>query len=188
MCMTEALNPLTDLEAREALVLARRSLESWVKSRKRLKTGPLSGGLASPCGAFVTLHTRDGRLRGCIGHMIGDGPVGELIAQLAVASGTQDPRFAPVTEADLPGLVYEVSVLSPMVVTSAAKVAPGTHGLHIRRGNHAGVLLPQVAVEWGWSREEFLAETCRKAGLAEDAWRQPGTEIRTFTAQVFSES
>jgi AmmeMemoRadiSam system protein A len=187
MCMTESADPLTETEGREALSLARRSLESWVQSRARLKADAFTGGLALPCGAFVTLHTHAGKLRGCIGHMTGDGPVGELIIELGIAAGTQDPRFAPVTAAELPQLTYEVSVLSPMVVTPHADVTPGVHGLHIRCGHNAGVLLPQVATEWGWDREEFLAETCRKAGLGDDAWRQPGTEIRTFTAQVFSE-
>jgi AmmeMemoRadiSam system protein A len=188
MWMTEVSTPLSEAEGREALQLARRSLESWVRENAKLTLRtPLAGGLALPCGAFVTLHTRDGSLRGCIGHMVGEGPVGELIIDLAVASGTRDPRFAPVGEDDLGDLVYEISVLSPMKRTAAEDVTPGVHGLYIRNGRHAGVLLPQVAAEWGWSREEFLAETCHKAGLPEHAWKDPRTEISTFTAQIFHE-
>jgi AmmeMemoRadiSam system protein A len=188
MCMTEVPGPLTAAEGREALALARRSLETWVRERRKLKLGRFTAGLASPCGAFVTLHTRDGKLRGCIGHMVGEGPVGELITELAIASGTQDSRFAPVTEDELGDLVYEISVLSPMLRTAAAEVKPGVHGLCIRRGRNSGVLLPQVATEWCWERDEFLCETCRKAGLPTDAWQDPRTEISTFTAQIFSES
>jgi AmmeMemoRadiSam system protein A len=186
MCMTEVPGPLSEAEGREALALARQSLETWVRERRKLKLGRFTAGLAAPCGAFVTLH-RHGQLRGCIGHMIGEGPVGELIAELGIAAGTQDPRFEPVTEHELSELVYEISVLSPMVRTRAEEVTPGVHGLYIRRGRNAGVLLPQVATEWGWNREEFLAQTCGKAGLPEDAWQDPRTEISTFTAQVFHE-
>jgi AmmeMemoRadiSam system protein A len=188
MWMIELPAPLTDAEGREGLILARRSLESWVRDAVKLKLGkPFTGGLAEPCGAFVTLHTRDGNLRGCIGHMIGDGPVGELIIDLAISSGTRDPRFAPVDVPELPELVYEISVLSPMRRTRAEDVTPGVHGLHIRNSRRSGVLLPQVATEWGWDREEFLAETCAKAGLPEDAWKDPRTEISTFTAQIYHE-
>lgn len=185
--MTETPGALSAAEGREALALARSSLESWVCEGRKLTPAKFSGGLAQPCGAFVTLHTRDGSLRGCIGHMIGDGPVGELIAELGIAAGTQDPRFEPVTAAELANLSYEISVLTPMVPTPAAAVTPGVHGLYVRRGRKSGVLLPQVATEWGWDRDEFLSETCQKAGLPGDAWQQAGTEILTFTAQIFSE-
>ena len=186
--MTQVPAPLTEAEGREGLLLARRSLESWVREGVKLKVGSaFTAGLASPCGAFVTLRTRDGSLRGCIGHMIGDGPVGGLIIDLGISAGTRDPRFMPVSEAELAALVYEISVLSPMRRTPAKDVTPGIHGLHIRQGRRSGVLLPQVAIEWGWDREEFLAETCGKAGLPEHAWRDPGTEISTFTAQIFHE-
>ena len=186
--MTEVQPTLTPEEGREALVLARQSLERWVRTGERLThTGPWSGGLATPCGAFVTIHTADGALRGCIGHMIGEGPLGDLIIELGVSAGTRDPRFRPVTAGELPGLRYEISVLSPMQRTLAEDVRPGVHGLLIRKGHYSGVLLPQVATEWGWDREQFLGETCRKAGLPKDAWREDETQILTFTAQVFSE-
>src|SRR5688572_28511857 len=110
MRMSDVLAPLTEAEGREALQLARRSLESWLRYAAYLKLGkPFTGALAKSCGVFVTLYSRDGNLRGCIGHMVGDGPVGELVIELALASGTRDPRFVPVSELELPDLVYEIS-------------------------------------------------------------------------------
>lgn len=186
--MTETQAVLTEAEGREALHLARRSLEHYVNSVKRLKLEQApTGGLALPCGAFVSLHTMDGSLRGCIGHMIGDGPLAELILELGISAGTQDPRFDPVSQAELDDLVYEISVLSPMRKSSSDDVIPGVHGLLIKRGGNSGVLLPQVATEWNWDRETFLEHTCHKAGLPGDAWRDSGTDILTFTAQVFHE-
>lgn len=186
--MQQGKGPLSASEGREALMLVRSSLEHFIlNGRLLVPTKPFTGGLATPCGAFVSLHTRDGELRGCIGHMQSDGPLGELLLELAVAAGTRDSRFPAVTKQELPDLVYEVSVLTPMVPTDPAKVVPGVHGLYVRRGHRSGVLLPQVATEWGWDREEFLAHTCNKAGLPADAWKQPGTEVLTFTAQVVSE-
>ncbi|MBZ0135978.1 MAG: AmmeMemoRadiSam system protein A [Planctomycetes bacterium] len=186
--MTETQTTLNSAEGREALNLARRSLEHFVRTGKRLKLeAKPTGGLQLPCGAFVSLHTLDGALRGCIGHMIGDGPLYELLIELGVSAGTRDPRFAPVTAAELDDLVYEISVLSPMRAATADAVIPGVHGLYIRRGQISGVLLPQVAVEWKWDREAFLEQTCHKAGLPGDAWRDPDTQIMTFTAQVFRE-
>ena len=185
--MTEVRDVLTDEEGREGLQLARASLEAWVTRGEKLVSREWAGGLAEECGAFVTIHTKAGELRGCIGHMIGDGPLGDLLIELGISAGTRDPRFSPVTADELPNLKYEISVLSPMRKTNAEDVTPGVHGLLVRNGPYSGVLLPQVAVEWGWDREEFLAETCRKAGLPFHAWKEPGTEIYTFTAQIFSE-
>lgn len=187
--MTSGAAPLTPQEGQRALALARASLEHYVRTGARLTPPePFTGGLAQPCGAFVSLHTRGGDLRGCIGHMIGEGPLGELILELAVSAGTRDSRFEAVTEPELDDLVYEISVLTPMQPIDPTNVTPGVHGLYIRRGRYGGVLLPQVATEWGWDRETFLDQTCRKAGLPEGAWREPNTEVLAFTAQVVSEN
>lgn len=180
---------VTQAEGRELLQLARRSLETWVRQHRRIAPErPPQGALATPLGSFVTIHTRGGDLRGCIGHMLPGGPLAQEVIELAIAAGVHDPRFDPVTAGELAGLVYEVSVLSPMQLATAAQVQPGKHGLLIRRGHRSGVLLPQVASEHGWDRETFLMHTCGKAGLPPDAWRDEATEIRVFTAQVFSES
>lgn len=186
--MTEVQGPLSEAEGREGLNLARRSLEHWVSHGEKLKVEvPFSGGLADPLGAFVTIHTRDGELRGCIGHLIGEGPLGQLLIDLGISAGTHDTRFEPVTEGELADLVYEISVLSPMKRTRPEDVKPGLHGLLVHNGPYSGVLLPQVAERYGWDAETFLGETCRKAGLHRGAWKDPATHIFTFTAQIFHE-
>jgi len=134
-------------------------------------------------GAFVSLH-RHGELRGCIGHLVSDRPLAEVVRDMAVAAARDDPRFPPLRADELEGLNVEVSVLTPPVSARAEDVEPGRHGLIVRRGASQGVLLPQVAVEQGWDRETFLAMTCRKAGLPPEAWRDARTDLRVFEAQV----
>jgi AmmeMemoRadiSam system protein A len=146
----------------------------------------VAGVLARKGGAFVTLNLR-GALRGCIGHVSVDEPLGRVIPRCAVAACSGDPRFDPVTAAELPRLVLEISLLEPLeAITEAAEVEVGRHGLVVERGWHRGLLLPQVATDWGWDRETFLAETCRKAGLPRDAWKQ-GATLWRFEAEVFGE-
>ena len=136
-------------------------------------------------GAFVTLK-QDGRLRGCIGHIVADRPLHVTIADMAQAAAFQDPRFPPLTAAEADGLDIEISVLSPITRCPDPKlIEPGRHGLLIRRGQHSGLLLPQVAVEWGWDRRTLLAQTCAKAGLSGKCWRDPDTVIGWFEAEVF---
>lgn len=185
--MAQQRTQLDSREQEQALKLVRETLEAWVREGRKPDHGPWQGAMATHCGAFVTLHQSDGELRGCIGQMVGDGPLGDLLQEMAIAAGTGDPRFPPVTAAELITLRYEISVLSPMQRTKAEDVKPGTHGLLIRLGRQSGVLLPQVASEHGWDRETFLQQTCRKAGLSTDAWKGTATEIYTFTAQVFGE-
>ncbi|MHB9134636.1 MAG: AmmeMemoRadiSam system protein A [Armatimonadota bacterium] len=136
-------------------------------------------------GAFVTL-TRHERLRGCIGYPEPIFPLHEAIARAGAAAALQDPRFPAVTSEELKELSIEISVLSPLQEIKAEEVVVGTHGLVIEKGTARGLLLPQVPLEWGWNREEFLAQTCRKAGLRPDAW-QHGARLYAFTAEVFSE-
>lgn len=144
--------------------------------------------LSVVCGAFVTLRTSKGALRGCIGNVAGSGPLFDTVCEMAVASAFQDPRFSPVKKDEVPDLRMEISVLSPLREASCPdEVIPGTHGIYIRRGYNAGLLLPQVATEQGWNREQFLSHGCMKAGLPPDAWRIEGTRISVFTALVFSE-
>ena len=145
----------------------------------------LTGALAEPAGAFVTLH-RHGELRGCIGHLDPAGPVGRVVARCAIAAGTHDPRFGAVAPAELDELDIEVSVLGPLERTTAAAIEVGRHGLVVEKGDRRGLLLPQVAVEFGWDTETFLAETARKAGLPHDGWKH-GATIWRFEAEVFGE-
>lgn len=131
--------------------------------------------------AFVTIRS-GGELRGCIGHVEAVKPLWESVREMAEAAASRDPRF-PAVRPDEP-LEIEVSVLSPMVPIRPDEIRVGTHGLYVRRGTSSGLLLPQVAVEWGWDAPRFLEQTCRKAGLPLDAWRDPATEILGFTAEI----
>jgi len=139
-----------------------------------------------PGAAFVTLH-RHGELRGCIGHIEADEPLGRVIARGAVAAASADPRFPPVGASELPELEIELSLLGPLEpVMTPDDIEVGRDGLVVELGRHRGLLLPQVAPEWGWDRMMFLAQTCHKAGLPRDAWKQ-GATVWRFEAEVFGE-
>jgi AmmeMemoRadiSam system protein A len=139
-------------------------------------------------GAFVTLHTADGDLRGCIGHIEGVLPVIETVREMAVAAATQDPRFPKVRCAEVPSLQIEISVMSPITeVRNIEAIEVGRHGLIVSCGYQRGLLLPQVATEYNWDCDEFLQHTCQKAGLPADAWRDSATKIECFEAEVFGE-
>jgi AmmeMemoRadiSam system protein A len=144
------------------------------------------GVVARPGAAFVTIH-RHGELRGCIGHLEADEPLGRVISECAVSACSADPRFPPVTASELPDLAIELSLLGALEpAESPADIIIGRHGLVVERGHRRGLLLPQVAVEWKWDRETFLAQTCHKAGLPRDAWKH-GALMWRFEAEVFGE-
>jgi uncharacterized protein len=131
-----------------------------------------------------------GDLRGCIGHVSGDRPLGEVIRQIAVSAARSDPRFAPVTLEELPELRIEISLLSEPVrvaTSDLSRLVIGRDGLLVRRGRAQAVLLPQVATEQGFGPEAFLNAVCHKAGLAPGSWREPATQVFTFTADVIVE-
>ncbi|MCK4298893.1 MAG: TIGR00296 family protein, partial [Planctomycetes bacterium] len=126
--------------------------------------------------------------RGCIGRIVGDMPLYKTIIEYAVHAALRDPRFPPVTRSELPDLHIEISVMTPLErVTDVSDIQVGRDGLLIKVGYNQGLLLPQVAAEYGWDRDTFLAHTCRKAGLPLDAWKSPPAEIYRFSAQVFGE-
>jgi len=146
---------------------------------------PPTDRLKQKFGAFVTLK-RQGRLRGCIGHLVGDRPLFETIERMAKAAAFKDPRFPPLAVREFKDLSLEISILSPIVpCPDPAKIEIGRHGLLIRKKGKSGLLLPQVPVEWGWDREMFLKQTCRKAGLPENAWKDPDAQLFWFEAEVF---
>ncbi|HYT69790.1 MAG TPA: AmmeMemoRadiSam system protein A [Gemmatimonadales bacterium] len=170
--------------------LARATLEAHLGARP-VPALPEATGAALQRGAFVSI-TAHGALRGCIGHMADDRPLGDVVREMTVAAARDDPRFAPVAPEELPGLALEISVLTPLIPLRPTPVDPrhivvGRDGLVVRRGRHVGLLLPQVATEYHWGPEAFLAAACRKAGLPPDAWREPDTEVLTFQADVFGE-
>ncbi len=130
---------------------------------------------------------RGNMLRGCIGTIEPLNPLYETVAEMAIASAVRDPRFPPLSLEELPFVTIEISVLSPLEkVENIEEIETGKHGLLVRRGFFSGLLLPQVATEYGWDRETFLEHTCLKAGLPPSAWQDERTEIYKFTAEVFS--
>ena len=136
-------------------------------------------------GAFVTIHKR-GQLRGCIGYIEGRGPLHKTIEEMAEAAAFRDPRFTPVKEKELPELELEISVLTPLKkIKDVDEVQVGKHGIYIKKGWYSGLLLPQVATEYGWDRQAFLEHTCQKAGLPSNAWKEKDTEIYIFSADIF---
>ena len=181
--------PLSEEVRKALLVLARRSAEVRLKEGRTLQKGRDYAEVApEPRGAFVTLTTASGDLRGCIGHILPHLPLDETVVGMAVAAALEDPRFPPVSAAELPSLRFEISALTvPRPAPSPEAVEVGRHGLIASRGWAKGLLLPQVPVEWGWDREEFLSHTCRKAGLPPDAWRDPATKLEIFEAEVWGE-
>jgi AmmeMemoRadiSam system protein A len=174
-------------EARKTLLsLARRALEEGVCGAAATKEVPgLPSALMEPRGAFVTLRNH-GQLRGCIGHIQTSEPLYKTVQECAVAAALADPRFAPVTPDEVHSLHMEISVLTPPAEVAPEQIVIGQHGLIITQGRRRGLLLPQVPVTWNWDREQFLEETCVKAGLPKDAW-QRGARIEAFAAEVFEE-
>ncbi|SRR6266545_57599 len=181
---------LTATDRVALLVLARDAIDAALAGRSAPKL-PDVPGAALRRGAFVTLAERDGHdLRGCIGHITGDRPLGEVIRQVAVSAARSDPRFPPVQRDELDALRIEISVLSAPVQVATSELSRlviGRDGLLVRRGRAQGVLLPQVATEQGFGPEAFLNAVCQKAGLAPGSWREPDTRVFTFTADVFVE-
>jgi AmmeMemoRadiSam system protein A len=178
----------SEADRRRLLRTAREAIVSHVTGGRAPATTPATINDAGdpPGAAFVTIHTA-GALRGCIGNLGTDRPVSEVVRECAVAACSADPRFEPVTPAELPALTIEISLLGPFEpVSSAEEIAVGRHGLLIEQGWQRGLLLPQVATEWGWDRETFLSQTCHKAGLAPDAWKR-GARIFRFEAEVFGD-
>jgi uncharacterized protein len=176
---------LNNDERRSLLRLARETLQ------QNLGGGPAPAAvqLEDPSrhsGAFVTLHV-DRELRGCIGYPGSRDPLDQVVARCAVAAATEDPRFPSVEAGELGRLSIEISVLTPIVpVSTPDEIEVGRDGLVMEQGFRRGLLLPQVATEYGWDRETFLSHTCLKAGLPSNAWKA-GARIFRFQAEVFSE-
>jgi AmmeMemoRadiSam system protein A len=180
-------NHLTQEEKVQLLKLARDTMEKYLSDGGLADLPKMTGYLSEICGAFVTLH-KHGELRGCIGNMIGHGPLAETVREMAVAASTQDPRFPKVDVDELAEIDIEISALTPMHrIKDVSEIEVGKHGILMRRGMYQGVLLPQVATEYGWDRDTFLAHTCMKAGLPTSAWSDPETVIEIFSADVFGE-
>jgi AmmeMemoRadiSam system protein A len=177
---------LSDLDRRALLRLARQAVIEAVSHESHPQQVPMDGIFAERRGAFVTLHVRH-RLRGCIGVTEALDPLGDNVVRCAVSAALQDPRFPPVRSEEIPDLQIEISLLSSPAPIRPQEIEIGRHGLLIARGPRRGLLLPQVATEHHFSPEQFLQETCRKAQLPLEAWRDPDVEIFGFTCEVVSE-
>jgi len=180
---------LDEKQRKTLLKIARDSITAVLTGTKvDLNANDYEETLRRPAGAFVTLKTAEGDLRGCIGSIQAVEPMYLAVASSAISAALRDPRFSPVRAAELPALHLEISVMGPIErVRNIDEIEPGRDGLIISRGPYAGLLLPQVATEYGWGREEFLDHTCMKAGLPPGAWRSDQTRIERFSAEVFGE-
>lgn len=173
-------------DERHALLrFARQCLEARVRGLPAPLPAP-DGVFQAPAGAFVSVHCA-ADLRGCLGRLEADLPLGAVIGHLAAVVADSDPRFPPLALHELSLVRLEISVLGPEEeVLDVEAIEIGRHGLIVERGRARGLLLPQVAVSYGWDRETFLGHTCLKAGLPKDAWRA-GVRVLAFEAQVFGE-
>ena len=164
-----------------SVILARAQGEKhepeWSKSEK----------LKTKFGVFVTLN-RNNELRGCIGYVEGIMPLQEAVREMAEAAAFEDPRFPAVNSKEVDNLEIEISVLSPLKeIEYISEIEVGLHGLIVEKGFYKGLLLPQVATEYGWDRDTFLKHTCVKAGLPEETWKDDDLVIKIFSAEIFSD-
>ena len=185
---TEVEMDLSDENKKGLLRLARVSIESELKGEPSPSLSLEGRVLREPRGAFVTLKIDD-ELRGCIGYVEPRLPLWQAIEEVALKAAFGDPRFSPLSEDELPRTEIEISVLSPLKrISDVSEIEVGKHGLVVDAGYARGLLLPQVAVEYGWTREQFLSHTSLKAGLLPDAWKWASVSLFVFTTEVFSES
>jgi len=167
------------------LALARDAIVAHVSVQELVTS--ITGAIAERQGGVFVSLLKHSELRGCIGHVEPDEPLGRLVPRCAVAAASTDPRFPPVTLSEVSELEIEISLLGPLEpIDGPADVIVGRHGLVVEREWHRGLLLPQVATEWEWDAETFLAHTCHKAGLPRDAWKH-WAKVWRFEAEVFGE-
>lgn len=178
---------LTDTQKQTLLAIARQSIESHLAGEQSAFAAPEP--MPDASGVFVTIK-RSGELRGCLGTLQLRETLPSEVARCARDSASRDPRFPPLAAEELPAAHLEISVLGPLEPVNPndpTAIEIGRHGLVVEQGARRGLLLPQVATEWGWTRDEFLRRTCDKAGLPPDAW-QHGAQVSRFTAEVFGET
>ena len=179
---------LTRDQRSRLLLIARDSIaDALEKRRTELADDAFDETLRRPAGAFVTL-TILGDLRGCVGSIHPVAPLFRAVSNSAINAAFRDPRFPPLRKDEFTRTAIEISVMGPIEpVRDVEEIVVGRDGLIVSRGRNTGLLLPQVATEYGWNRDVFLEQTCRKAGLPGDAWRLPDCRIERFPAEVFNE-
>jgi len=178
---------LSDDEKEELMKIAKESIFRAVRGEKTPEFAVKSDILKEERGAFVTI-TKKGDLRGCIGYSFPVASLYKVVSEVAQSAALHDPRFPPLTEEELDDIEIEISVLSPLEeVKDISEIEVGKHGLVIERWGYKGLLLPQVATDYNWDRINFLEQTCYKAGLDKDAWKESDAVIKKFSAEVFGE-
>ncbi len=187
------MSDLAEEEGKKGLQLAREAIEQYLSDSMKMKQkNGLPVSFEEERGVFVTLN-KYGTLRGCIGYPYPVFKLKDAIIDAAISAAVNDPRFPAVTEEELTDITIELTVLTvPLVLKEQPKELPkhieiGKHGLIVKKGVYQGLLLPQVATEHNWSSEEFLCESCWKAGLPQDAWLDEDTEVSIFEGQIFKE-
>jgi len=180
---------LSERQRKQLLTLARDTIARVLDGRAPDLSGAgFDDVLREPSGAFVTLTTHRDELRGCIGSIAPVAPLYEAVVKNAINAAFRDPRFYPLRPDELDDIKIEISVMGPIErVKSIDEIVVGRDGLIISRGANAGLLLPQVATDYGWDRDTFLSQTCVKAGLPPDAWKSADAKIEKFSAEVFGE-
>lgn len=181
------LEPLTREERRELLRIAHGAVGEALGLAPPLEPPLRLPALLAAGAAFVSIYVHD-QLRGCVGTVRREDPLHATVARVARAAALEDPRFPALAAAEWREMEAEISRLGELRAARPEEIAPGRHGLSVARGERQGLLLPQVAERFGWSRERLLDETCLKAGLARGAWRDPETRLLVFTAEVFADA
>jgi AmmeMemoRadiSam system protein A len=178
---------LSEAEKKALLDVVRKTIEARLTGKSIPEFHLGSEVLKEKRGAFVTLKKHD-HLRGCIGYIEARKPLYKTVGEMALAAAFDDPRFPPLKPDELKNVAVEISILSPLKqVKDVDEIEVGIHGLYITKGFHSGLLLPQVATEHGWDRLTFLQETCYKAGLQRDAWKEKDAKFYIFSAEVIGE-
>jgi AmmeMemoRadiSam system protein A len=183
---------LTEEDKKALLNIVRSTIErkltagiDYSNARETIETSPA---LKEKSGVFVTLKKK-GQLRGCIGYIQAFMPLEQAVAKMALAAAFDDPRFPPLKRNELKEISVEISILSPLKrISKLDEIEVGKHGLYIMRGYSSGLLLPQVATEYDWDRLTFLEQTCCKAGLPCDAWKDEDSAVFVFSADIIEES
>ncbi len=180
---------MTEKDRKALLKIARETVKSGFSAEKYLPAKPESVFLLSKRGAFVTIHGKNGVLRGCIGMMQSDLPLYQTVRDMALEAAFNDSRFDGIKASELESLRFEISVLTPFKkIKDPKEIELGKHGVMVKQGASSGVFLPQVALETGWGIEEFMGHLCEgKAGLSFDCWKNGKADIYTFEAEIIQE-
>lgn len=175
---------LSESDKQQLLLVAREAITTYIQCGTTVDTPVSCNTLQEKQGCFVCIKV-NGILRGCIGNFTSDKPLFQIVREMAISAATRDPRFYPMKQEDLGNFTLEISVLSPLVkIGTPEEIQIGTHGVYLEKNFCRGVLLPQVAAEQSWDRDTFLSQTCIKAGLRPDDWKE-GADIYVFSAQIF---